>query len=397
MQDPGVVEDDAIAGGQRRRDQRLRIGGQLGEGAVGGVERPGLRRGQPHRGEGPAVEADLAYPPARVEADHRAGGAEHGGRVRVGEGHRRGGEAGERGRVPPAEHRGGAEAVGEGRVAAAAGGGVQAVQQLDRRDRVAVRVVGVRGDRQPREGQIGRGRLGAHVEEPAVVGLPHVAQAPGHRQHGPRLAGHVVQDDHAVGQHGRQARAAVLRIGQVTGPPALRDPAAEVGRRPQALGVLGPVVIRRAGARSPPGLPARVAVPGEPVGGENRPVAVRAEDHLYRGVRGQDARHGHVGRQAGDGGEALPTARVLAAGQGQLARSHTAGSPRSAGWPVPSGSRVPSGRAAPGGSAPTGPRARLVTRASVVSWPGQRSGRRQGVRLARQAVPSRPSYGLLPA
>ena len=191
---------------------------------------------------------------------------------------------------------------------------MQAVQQLDRRDRVAVGVVGVRGDRQPREGQVGRGGLGAHVEQPAVVGLPHVAQAPGHGQHGPRLAGHLVQDDHAVGQHGRQARAAVLRVGQVARPPALRDPAAEVGCRPQALGVLGPVVILPGGALFCPSLPARVAVPGEPARGENRPVAVRAEDHFHGAVRCQDPRHGHVGREVGDGDEALPAARVPAAG-----------------------------------------------------------------------------------
>ena len=190
--------------------------------------------------------------------------------------------------------------------AAAVGGGVQAVQQLDRRDRVAVGVVGVRGDRQPREGQVGRGRLGAHVEQAAVVGLPHVAQAPGHGQHGPRLAGHLVQDDHAVGQHGRQARAAVLGVGPVARPPALRDPAAEVGRRPQALGVLGPVVVLTVW---PP-----VAVPGEPARGEDRPVAVRAKDHFYGAVRCQDPRHGHVGREVGDGDEALPAARVPAAG-----------------------------------------------------------------------------------
>ena len=191
---------------------------------------------------------------------------------------------------------------------------MQAVQQLDRRDRVAVGVVGVRGDRQPREGQVGRGRLGAHVEQPAVVGLAHVAQAPGHGQHGPRLAGHVVQDDHAVGQHRRQALAAVLRVGQVARPPALRDPAAEVGRRPQALGVLGPVVIVPGGAPFCPSLPVRVAVPGEPARGENCPVAVRAEDHLHGAVRCQDPRHGHVGREVGDGDEALPAPRVPAVG-----------------------------------------------------------------------------------
>ena len=239
--------------------------------------------------------------------------------------------------------------------------------------------------------------LGAHVEEPAVVGLPHVAQAPGHGQHGPRLAGHVVQDHHAVGQHGRQARAAVLRIGQVAGPPALRDPAAEVGRRPQALGVLGPVVIRRAGARSRPGLPARVAVPGEPVGGEDRPVAVRAEDHLYRGVRGQDARHGHVGRQAGDGGEALPTARVLAAGAGAVgAQPHRRqpsqrGMARAVRFPRPVRPGCPrrlGPHRAAGQACHTGLR-RFMARATQRAAPG--------VRLAGQAVPSRPSYGLLPA
>jgi hypothetical protein len=187
----------------------------------------------------------------------------------------------------------------------------------------------------------------------------------------------------------------VLRVGQVARPPALRDPA-EVGRRPQALGVLGPVVILPVGARagrSRSGLPAQAAVPGEPADGKDRPVAVRAEDHLNGGVRCQDVRHGDVGRQVGDGGPALPAARVQAVGAGavgaqphcrqppQRGMARTVRFPRPARFPRPVRGPGPTRRLGPhrsaGQACHTG-LPRLIATAARPAAPGCRSRRPGG-------------------
>ncbi len=193
-----------------------------------------------------------------VQADQRAGGGQLRGSVAVSEGDRGDGERGERGRILRAERGGGVESVHEPGIATV-GRIVQAVQQLHGRHRVAVRVVGVRGDGQAGEGQVGRRALDPDVEQPAVIGLPDVAQARGHRQDRARVGGHVAEQEQSFPQDGGLAGAA-----------------------------------------------------GQPVPVEHGPVAVGVKQHRH-GAAGRDhLRHGDIRGNVGDVQQPLAADRVTA-------------------------------------------------------------------------------------
>ena len=99
-------------------------------------------------------------------------------------------------------------------------------------------------------------------------------------------------------------------VGQVAGPPALRQLMPAISSRPQVLGVFHPAVRRRV---------SRAGIPGEPVAAEDRLVAVRAEHDLDRGIRYPHLRHDRAGRQVGDpdeplAGPGVPADRAAAVG-----------------------------------------------------------------------------------
>jgi hypothetical protein len=129
VQDPGVVEDEAVSGAEQEGQRLGRPLHHLREGPVGGVEPDDLVRRQPRRLHVRAAEPDLPDPAAWIEADHRPGGPQLGPGVGVGEGHLAAGQRGERGGIQSAQRSRRVETVDEdGR--AARDGIVQAVQDL---------------------------------------------------------------------------------------------------------------------------------------------------------------------------------------------------------------------------------------------------------------------------
>ncbi len=144
-----------------------------------------------------------------------------------------------RGEILRPHQAGGGEAVDEAGVAALGRAG-QAVQQLHGRDRVPVRVVGVRRDGKRGVGEIGRINRRPHVEEPAVVRLPDEAHGPGYLKHRSRLGGHATQQQEAVPDKPVEAVRSVLVAGAVPVPVARRRPGGKISGRPEPLGVLGP-------------------------------------------------------------------------------------------------------------------------------------------------------------
>ena len=189
-----------------------------------------------------------------------------------------------------AQQRRGVEAVDETGLAAVDRVG-QAVQQLHRGHRVPVGVVGVRGDGQAGEGEVVRGRLDANVEQLAVVGLADVAECGCDLQHGAGRDRNATQQRESGALHGVQAVGPVCGVREETGPVAL----GRLGRRPQLLGVLAPVV--------------RCLLRGEERRVEPADVAVAERDR-----RPGDLGDGEVGVEVGDAEELLPVAGIAALG-----------------------------------------------------------------------------------
>ena len=177
---------------------------------------------------------------ARVKRDHRRVGLELGGIVAIGVPDRRRSEHHEQlGRLV-GEHRDGPKAVDEDGLAPLDAGG-EAGEQLQRRRRAAVGVVGVEAEREGRIGQVGRIRAGGDVEHAAVVGLAHGPEQLRHRRHRP-LAGRGSGQDRkpVLGHRGQPAgsRGGVLAHTIVLGGRQARGqtgvPVPDRARRPAA-------------------------------------------------------------------------------------------------------------------------------------------------------------------
>ena len=131
---------------------------------------------------GAVVEAHAAYRARGVDLDEWGGGAHLGRVVGVFERHRHRGQQGEAvgverahlGRHPPGVDQ---------HVVAAAGSGLQAVEQLQGGCRVAVGVVGVWWQAERGVGEVGGIDCRAYIEPTAVVGLAHEAEQLGHAGH----------------------------------------------------------------------------------------------------------------------------------------------------------------------------------------------------------------------
>jgi len=152
------------------------------------------------------------------------------------------------------------------------------MEELERRSRVAVRVVGVQAQRQRGVGEVGRSDGDAHVEEAPVVRLAHSAEEGGHLLDEPRLGGNAVEEGEA--EHGDVAEP--------------RRPRSRVvdNCRPVVLG-------QRRRERGVPPPDRRRLGPAEPLGREDAAVPVAPLDrqravvgHVRRGAAqpGQDAR-----------------------------------------------------------------------------------------------------------
>ncbi len=302
VQQPDVVEDQAVPGVEPELQLQCRAQGDRGERPVGGVEGVQLRRRAAQGRDRAVVEPHLADPPQRVHVDQRPVGAQFGAPVAEHERHRGARQHREVLRCLRAQQRRRPEAVHQAGVAA--GGRVlQAVQQLEGGYRVPVRVVAVRGDRGAGEGEVVRVRFDPDVEQRAVVGDPHVPEGLRDRQHLPLHRRDAAQHREAGAADGGQHGGLFGRVGEVGVPVGLGDAAGEVGGVPELLVGLRP--------------PVAVLAPGEPLGRVARAVPVRPE-HLQVAVQLGPRGDRQIVRQVGDLEQLLPVARVAALGAGAV-------------------------------------------------------------------------------
>ena len=180
--------------------------------------------------------------------------------------------------------------VAPGRVVA------QAVQQLDPRHGLAVGLIGVRQQGDRGVGEIGRPRVGAHVERPAEVVAGDVPQAITHPAHGAFLGGRVAEDDVAVAVEGVEELDHTLGV-LVVGRPSDPRPV-DVGERFDRFGP-------RLGCRRLLGVgpPSQSDLDGHDV--EPRRVGVAETAHQRIAVE-ETRRDGQVGRDVERGEQALP-------------------------------------------------------------------------------------------
>ena len=123
----------------------------------------------------------------------------------------------------------------------------KAVEQLHRRDRVTVRVVGMGQDREAAEGEVARRQLHTHVEDLSVVRLADITEA----GHDPRQArdavGSVVDDGKADFRHSTQHPKPLGVVRDVPGPGRFVLGDLEIGAPPKLFVLLAsPVVCSRA-------------------------------------------------------------------------------------------------------------------------------------------------------
>ncbi len=303
VQQADVVEDQAVAGPEPEVQLQFRAEGDRGEPPVRGVE--GVQFGgrqAAQRTDRAVVEPHLADAPDGVHADQRLLRAQLGGPVAEDERHGRAGQHGEvLGRLLPQQRRR-VEAVHQAGVAAL-GVVAQAVQQLERRHRVAVRVVGVRRDRGAGERKVVRVLLDPDVEQQAVVGLADVPEGLRDLEHLPLGLGHTAQHREPEASNRAQHRDLLGGFRHVRGPRGFGESTREVGGPPEPLALLRPPV-----ALFPVLPPVRLA---EPLQRVPRAVAVRPE-HLQVPVRLGALGHGQVLGQVGDLEQLLSVARVAA-------------------------------------------------------------------------------------
>ncbi len=296
VQQPDVVEDQAVARPEPELHPERRAQRDRGEPPVRGVEGVQFVGGQSQGTDRAVVEPHFADPPERVQFDQRAVGAQFGGPVAE---HERDGRAGEHREVPGRllpQGRGGPEAVDQGGVAAD-GRVLQTVQQLEGRYRVAVRIVGVRGDGGAGERQVGGIRLDPDVEQLSVVGLPDVPEGPRHLEYLPLHPGHPAQQREAGAPYRAEHRRPLRRVGQVGGPVGLGEAGGEVGGRPEPFAGLAASVVGGLLVQPAERVPRAVAV-----GPAHLEQAVGLLLPGYREILGQ----------VGDLEQLLPVARVAA-------------------------------------------------------------------------------------
>jgi hypothetical protein len=181
----------------------------------------------------------------------------------------------------------------------------QAVQQLQRRHRVPVGIVGVRGDRPAGERQVRRVRHDPDVEPPPVVRLAHVPERRRDLEHHAVRRGHAAQQREPVPRDRLEDPRAGFVVAPVLGPVRRGQPAAfQVGRAPEPLGVLGARV----------GLGLLRGARRQPVMPEGGAVAVRGERHLDPGGGAGGGGHDGLVRDIGDCHQPLTRHRVATVG-----------------------------------------------------------------------------------
>jgi hypothetical protein len=321
VQDPGVIENEAVPRAELEQQRLARLSDHVGEGPVGIVEDDDLIARLPQRLHVRAAEPDLPDPAPRIDADHRPGGAQLGSSIGVDEGHLAAGQHRERGGVLGAQRRGRVEAVDEYGLAAF-GGIVQAMHQLQGGLRVPERLGGARREGPTRERLAGRQRTDPYVNDRPVRGLPHEADALRHGQDHPWLARHVPEYDEPVTQHRGQAGLLVSWLGAEERPVPLRNGRLDLVRGPQPLGVLGaPILTVQCVIQGPAvprasASPARTVVPdrelAQPADIKGGAVAVRAEHDLHPVARRSHGAHRDISGEVGDAHQPLAVTGIPA-------------------------------------------------------------------------------------
>ena len=222
MQDATVVDDEEVARLEAKPHLEARVLEQAPEAEVRVVPGGQLRRRHRRRLHGARVEAHGTHGAVRIELDQGRGRAQLGAIVAIGECHAVAGEQGEVGRVVGAQRLRHAEAVDERALAAARARG-QAVQQLQRRHRVAVGIVRVRAQTERRVGEVGRLDDRAHVEHPPVVRHPHVPEQLCHSRHLSALDRDARENAEAEAGDRFQPPPQLLRVAHDVGVPGERQ------------------------------------------------------------------------------------------------------------------------------------------------------------------------------